>query len=119
MNIVINNKQLNVKLARTPEEQMRGLSNLESLLEDEGLLFVYPKRPLQHYFNTLKMKFSIDILCINNYMIVDIRKNIEPGILFIVLKGANFVLEINGGLTEKNKWEIGTLVEGLDNIKFL
>ena len=41
INISIGNNKYNVEIATTDEEKEKGLSNIESLPENEGMLFVW------------------------------------------------------------------------------
>jgi len=41
INIKLGNKEFKVKEARTQEEKQKGLSNIESLPKDEGMIFYF------------------------------------------------------------------------------
>jgi uncharacterized membrane protein (UPF0127 family) len=41
MKVRVNNKEYDVEVARTEEEKEIGLSNIEYLPDDEGMLFIY------------------------------------------------------------------------------
>ena len=65
--IEIADKKYKVLVAETEEERTQGLSNVESMNEDEGLLFNYSEDPQESLvFNTKDMDFPIDIIFIND-----------------------------------------------------
>ena len=43
INISINKKVYNVKVAQTEEEMEKGLQGVKALKDDEGMLFVFPE----------------------------------------------------------------------------
>ena len=114
--IKIGNKQLDIIIAKTREEQIQGLSGLELLPQDTCLIFPFSVVPNDHLFNTTKMLFSIDIICIKNGKIIHMEKNVEKGKMFISLPGSNFIIEMNAGLCDEGKWVTGTPVYGLDKL---
>ena len=53
--LTLNNSKLKVRLALTPKQQARGLMNTQafgpnSLAEDEGMLFVYPREEILSFW---------------------------------------------------------------------
>ena len=65
--IEIADKKYKVLVTETEEEKIQGLSNVESMNEDEGLLFNYSEDPQESLvFNTKDMDFPIDIIFIND-----------------------------------------------------
>lgn len=63
--IEIADKKYKVLVAETEEERTQGLSNVESMDDDEGMLFVMPENQRQAIFNTEEMDFDIDLVFIN------------------------------------------------------
>ena len=63
--IEIADKKYKVLVAETEEERTQGLSNVESMDDDEGMLFVMPENQGQVVFNTEEMEFDIDLVFIN------------------------------------------------------
>lgn len=63
--IEIADKKYKVLLAETEEERTQGLSNVESMDDDEGMLFVMPEDQSQVVFNTEEMEFDIDLVFID------------------------------------------------------
>lgn len=65
VNIEIADKKYKVLVAETEEERTQGLSNVESMDDDEGMLFVMPEDQGQVVFNTEEMEFDIDLVFID------------------------------------------------------
>lgn len=63
--IEIADKKYKVLLAETEEERTQGLGNVESMDDDEGMLFIMPEGQGQVVFNTEEMEFDIDLVFIN------------------------------------------------------
>ena len=63
--IEIADKEYKVLIAETEEERTQGLGNVESMDDDEGMLFIMPEDPGQVVFNTEEMEFDIDLVFIN------------------------------------------------------
>jgi len=104
----------NVDLALTPTQQVCGLSNCEILHAGAGMLFVFIDGDTARMFNTVEMKFSIDIIAFDaTDCIVHIAHNMVPGNIMISLPPCQKVLEINGGLAEKHNIKIGDFLEVL------
>ena len=63
--IEIADKKYKVLVAETEEERTQGHSNVESMDDDEGMLFVMPEDQGQVVFNTEEMEFDIDLVFID------------------------------------------------------
>jgi uncharacterized membrane protein (UPF0127 family) len=63
--IEIADKEYKVLVAESEEEREQGLSNVESMDDDEGMLFVMPEDQKQVVFNTIEMEFDIDLVFID------------------------------------------------------
>lgn len=104
------NLSVTVALARTLEERGRGLSGQEGLLEDSGMLFIFPTQD-RHTFWMKDMRFPLDIIWINEeFKIVDIvidASEKEPDKVYAPKENALFVLEVNAGFTKKFSIKIG------------
>ena len=109
--IIINNHKIYIEIANTSEKRAQGLSNHDSLPADHGMLFIFDtyQKPA---FWMKDIRFPIDIIWIRDNIVVDITKNVS------ILEGSelkhyfpsqqvNYVLEVNSGIVEKNKIEIG------------
>lgn len=65
--VEIADKEYKVLIAKTEEEKRQGLSNIESMDLDEGMLFDYSDDPQDSLvFNTKDMNFPIDIIFIDD-----------------------------------------------------
>jgi uncharacterized membrane protein (UPF0127 family) len=65
--ITIGNNEYNAFIAQSEADKIEGLSNVEILEKDEGLLFDYSDNPQNSLvFNTKDMNFPIDIIFIND-----------------------------------------------------
>jgi uncharacterized membrane protein (UPF0127 family) len=69
------NRTFKIELARTPEEQQKGLSNRASLPEDHGMLFLFDK-PAPYGFWMKEMRFPLDIIFIKNKTVVTVDENL-------------------------------------------
>lgn len=63
--IEIGDREYKVREAKTEEERKQGLKGIESLPEDEGMLFYIPDKKSQVAFTMEDMKFPLDIIFIN------------------------------------------------------
>lgn len=63
--IEIADKEYKVLIAETEEERIQGLGNVESMDDDEGMLFIMPEDQGQVVFNTEEMEFDIDLVFID------------------------------------------------------
>jgi uncharacterized membrane protein (UPF0127 family) len=113
----IDGKTFKIKVAKTPEERMKGLSDVKSLPKDEGMLFVFDKKG-KYSFWMKNTYIPLDIIHINDGKIVEVFKNNPPqagnnGVLPIYTPktDANYVLEINGKLFDEYKFKIGDTVK--------
>lgn len=113
----INDLEIPVEIAKTNEERAKGLGGRDSLDENSGMLFVFDggSKPTFWMKDT---KISLDIIWINDKKIIKIDKNVQPemGISDSNLKryeapsSVNYVLEVNGGFSDRNNLKIGDLV---------
>ena len=76
--IDINDQEFSLLVAKTEEEKTQGLSNTDSLPED-GMLFDYSESPeTELTFNTVDMKYTIDMIFVNDKDIVVAVETCEP-----------------------------------------
>ena len=76
--IEINDQEFSLLVAKTEEEKTQGLSNTDILPED-GMLFDYSEAPeTELTFNTVDMKYPIDIIFVNDKDIVVAVETCEP-----------------------------------------
>lgn len=96
--ISIGNAPVTVKLADTATEISRGLSNVQSLPENEGMLFIFDKEG-NYSFWMKDTLIPLDIIWIDDkFNVVHIEDNVRPEsypLQFSSPKPARFVLEVN------------------------
>ena len=112
--VSIYNKNItfNVELAKTIEERRIGLMYRKKLLNNEGMLFIFPREKIIQLWmkNTY---IPLDVIFISeNKLIVDIKKNMEKLSETIVKSKvkSKYALEFNAGLINKLDIEIGDKV---------
>ena len=106
--VQINENKFNVLVADDVAKRSKGLAVLDSLKENEGMLFVFDYAD-KYGFWMKDMKFAIDIIWIKDNKIVDITSNVEPepnksvfGLKTYYPKEAvDKVLEVAAGVVEK------------------
>ena len=99
-------KTFQVEIADTPAKRTLGLMNRESLPEDSGMLFIFEDESEKSFWmkNTL---IPLDMIFVDSkFEIVHIQKKAEPCktitcTSYPSVKPAKYVVEINGGLSEK------------------
>ena len=106
---------IHAELAQTEVQWERGLMFRQSMPADSGMLFVFPSEAPQSFWmkNT---KIPLDVIFISTAgKIVDIKNNFQPCLTadcpsYTSVASAQYVLEINGGLAQKNSIKIGDFV---------
>lgn len=120
--LTINGQQIIVEMAKTKEQQIKGLANRNNLPVNQGMLFVFLEKQ-SPFFWMKDMKFPIDIIWLDNSKIVKIDKNI-PTISAEILNPQyyqppmpiNYVLEVNANFTSINNIKVGDVID-LSNVK--
>ena len=100
---------IDIEIADTDYERQLGLMKRVSMEEKQGMLFIFPADAMQSFWmrNTL---ISLDMIFINsNKEIVTIQKNTKvlSDQSYPSSAPAKFVLEVNGGFTDKYKIVVG------------
>jgi uncharacterized membrane protein (UPF0127 family) len=110
--ITLDGASIHVTLARTPAEQEKGLGGRDSLLPDEGMLFVFPQDG-QYTFWMKDMRFPIDIVWLSgDGRVVYIVPNLSPDTYphsFAPSKPARYVLEVGAGFCTAHTVKIGDI----------
>ncbi len=112
----INGNVFQTEVARTDKERRIGLSKYDSLPENKSMLFVFDQ-PGYFQFWMKDMKFPIDIIFILDKKVVYVVKNAPIAKTDAELKQyhpdspANYVLEINAGLSEKYNIKKGDMIK--------
>jgi len=117
--ITINNKEIEVDIADTDNEQYQGLSNREKLCADCGMLFVYDDKKVRD-FVMRNMNFDLDIIWIEDDEIVRIDENLyaegaSPTRSYSSGAPVNYVLEVNSGFCGENGIKVGDIIDVISN----
>jgi uncharacterized membrane protein (UPF0127 family) len=113
---VINHHTYTLLIANDDKSRQVGLSERKSLDKNTGMLFIFDKKDTYSFWmkNT---QIPLDIIFIDKDTIVDIVKNAPPQAgntgklpIYTPKKEENYVLEINGGQSDKYKFKIGDKV---------
>ncbi len=112
--VKIGEKVLKVEIADTPALQLRGLSGRNSLAEDAGMLFIFPKAETRQFWMK-GMRFPIDIIWISEDRVVGIVLDAESEsgpeyTIYTSPEPADKVLEINAGLSQQLGIKIGDII---------
>ena len=110
----INETEIVAEIVDTIESRTLGLSGRTSMVEKEGMLFVFDEAG-NYPFWMKDMLFSIDIIWLDaNKKIVFIKENATPESFPETWGGevkAKYVLEVISGFVKKHKLKIGDKVE--------
>ena len=122
--VMIEDKKINVEVAKTNEERSKGLSNRNKLDENSGMIFIFSpnSKPIFWMKDT---KISLDIIWINDNKIVGIEKNVQPQLntddsklrRYPAPSEIDYVLEVNGGFSDKNNIKVGQSLSGLELLR--
>ena len=112
LSIYNKNITFNVEVAKTIEERSIGLMYRKKLLNNEGMLFIFPyEKIIQLWMKNTYIPLDV-IFISENKVIVDIKKNMEKLSETIVKSKvkSRYALEFNAGLINKLDIEIGDKV---------
>lgn len=121
----VGGKTLNIEVADTKEKLERGLSGREKLAENEGMLFVMPQDS-QPGFWMKEMKFSIDIIWINDNKVVEVSENLpvpngenssDNLLKYYPKQPVDYVLEVNTGFVKENNIKPGIAIKLPPNLE--
>lgn len=113
--ISIDSKNFKLLLAKSEDEQIKGLSNREAIDQNTGMLFIFKEKDFYPFWMK-NMKFPIDIIYISDNKVVDIYQNVKPQEnetdtskirIYRPKEKANYVLEMNAGKAKENNIKIG------------
>lgn len=114
----INKQKFDLMIAKDDKSRQIGLSKRKSLKETEGMLFIFDKKGKYSFWMKDTM-IPLDIIYIEENKIVYIQKNAVPQYgktgnlpIYTPTSEAKYVLEINGGLSDKYDIKVG------DNVIF-
>jgi len=114
---IYNEKTIQLEIAKTEEEKVKGLSGRNFLEKNKGLLFVYDD--LDFYGIWMKeMNFPIDIIWLDqNFKVVEIADNVSPNTfpkVFYPSNEAKYIIELNAGISKEIDLNVGSVI----NIKY-
>jgi hypothetical protein len=115
--ISINGFKVLLAIASTDEHRIKGLSGLEKLNENEGMLFMF-NEPSRQGFWMNEMNFPIDIIWLDSdSKVVHIEKNLEPCRIFMTCPvykpqlDSLYVIEFRSGFTNDHLIKNGTIID--------
>ena len=95
--IEIGDKQYNVRIAITDEEQSDGLKNIEKLSDNEGMLFVFDKEDQVSMWMEDTV-IPLDVIFIDeDYNVVKVQQGVPKSKELITSDNTKYVLEVNAG----------------------
>lgn len=101
-------KRLDIEVANTPYEWETGLMHRESMEDDQGMLFIYPREsPRSFYMKNTHIPLDI-IFYDSDSTVVSFHENAQPLDETSIPSGgpARFILEVNAGKVQE--WNIET-----------
>jgi uncharacterized membrane protein (UPF0127 family) len=104
-----------VQIAQTYDERMIGLMFRKEMPEKEGMVFLFEKeQPLSFWMKNTLIPLDI-IFADKNWKIVSIQKSAQPCkadpcMLYPSSQNAQYVLEINAGLSDKLGIRVGDVI---------
>ncbi|HVZ12396.1 MAG TPA: DUF192 domain-containing protein [Patescibacteria group bacterium] len=117
----VNGTKLNLLVAKSDQDRVKGLSGRKSLDKNQGMIFIFDHKD-KYGFWMKDMLFPIDIIYIDTDHVVYVVRNAPAGGQLANLTvyrpddPANYVLEVNAGIADKLKIQKGTTIK-LDGVK--
>ena len=112
----INGFNVSMAIASTNEQRIRGLSGLEKMNDNEGMIFLFDE-PSKQGFWMNKMNFPIDIIWLDsNGKVVHIEKKLEPCKIFLACPVYNpqvdslYVIELQSGFSDDHSMKKGMII---------
>lgn len=114
--ISINGFNVSMAIASTDEQRIRGLSGLENMNENQGMMFLFDE-PKKQGFWMNKMNFPIDVIWLDsNGKVVHIEKKLEPCKILLACPVYNpqvdslYVIELQSGFTDDHSMKKGMII---------
>jgi uncharacterized protein len=108
-----NDSKIEVEIADTKAKHALGLMYRQHLPENTGMLFIFDKKA-KHVFWMKNTLLPLDVIWMDeNMQIVDITENVHPckeGEVcqsFMPMQPAKYVLEVNGGFSDRHDVQVG------------
>lgn len=113
MKLTINNKEYDVLEAKTDEEKTLGLQNVESMEDNEGMIFIYDKPQPEVSFWMKDTSIPLDIIFIDeDWEVISVKKGVPEDETLLTEKDVQYVLELNQGSKVKKGMDVKQ--EGLE-----
>jgi len=118
VSLKVGEKNYILDVAKTSEEQEKGLAKFESIEDNQGMLFMFDN-PGRWSFWMKDMKFNIDIIFLDeNKKVVSLFKNVKSEThanvfdyrKYIPDYDSKYVIELKEGEVEKNKVKLGDII---------
>ena len=108
--------KIDIQIAQTEFDRQLGLMFRKDMKENEGMLFIFPDNQVRNFWmrNT---EIPLDMLFIDSSkVILNIAKNTTPysDNSYSSIKPAKYVLEVNGGFSDKYKVTPGNKVTWIE-----
>lgn len=117
LTVTIDRYNISAFVADTDEKRSKGLSGVENMSENQGMLFVF-NYPSKQGFWMKEMKFPLDIIWLDlNNSVIHIEKKLQPctSVLFCTVyspsKDAKYVLETISGFTDLHSVNVGAKIK--------
>ena len=95
--IEIGDKEYNVRIAVTDQEQSDGLKNIDKLFDNEGMLFVFDKEDQVSMWME-DTTIPLDVIFIDeDYNVVKVQQGVPKSKELITSDNTKYVLEVNAG----------------------
>jgi len=118
--ILPNITKIQVEIADTGLKRSKGLMHRKTLPQNQGMLFIFDDSA-KHIFWMKNTLIPLDMVWLDeNLRVVDISHNIPPCVTpscqtYMPANPAKYVLEINGGLSERNNLKTGDQITRQQN----
>ena len=106
LTVTIDRYNISAFVADTDDKRSKGLSGVENMSENQGMLFIF-NYPSKQGFWMKEMMFPLDIIWLDsNYSVIHIEKKLQPcmSVLFCSVyspsSDAKYVLETISGFTD-------------------
>jgi uncharacterized membrane protein (UPF0127 family) len=109
IHLKINKRKFRLYVADNPQKREKGLSNIPSLQDNEGMIFLFDE-PGYHSFWMKDMRFPLDFIFVRDDKVVDFLEDIKPQTYprtFTAKKPADKVIELKAGVLK----ELGRPIE--------
>lgn len=108
----IADKQYTLYVSDTDERREKGLSDIPSLKDNEGMIFIFDTLDYHHFWMK-DMKFSLDLIFLKDNRVVDVLENLKPEtypLTFTSKEKADAVIELPVGNIKKTGLSIGDTI---------